>query len=66
MSLVLTFKKNKPLFERIVLKTPAGEKIIIEYLGTSSTCIRVGIDAPKEIKIYREKIDGRSNEDVYT
>jgi sRNA-binding carbon storage regulator CsrA len=66
VSLVLTFKKNKPLFEKIVLKLPSGEKITIEYLGTSSTSVRVGIDAPKEVKIYREKVDGRSNEAVYT
>lgn len=45
--------------ERIFLKTPTGEEIIIMVTGISTKgrgYVKLGITAPKSIKIIREEI----------
>ena len=45
--------------ERIVI----NENIIIEILGIKGNQVRVGIDAPRDIKVHREEIYNRINKE---
>lgn len=57
---------SRKVGEKIVLKMN-GVKVVVEVMQTSRTKIRIGIDAPMDVSIWREelnekkeKIDGDS------
>jgi carbon storage regulator CsrA len=44
--------------ERIVIRTPQGDVVITVVLICNRNRVRVGVDAPKEVKILRsEKLE---------
>lgn len=52
--LVLTRKKN----ETLNITTPQGETIVITVTQTKTSNVRLGVSAPKEMKILRGELHG--------
>lgn len=50
--LVLTRKKN----QSFVILLPSGEQVIVKVCSIDGNETRIGIDAPKHIKIHRSEI----------
>lgn len=44
--------------EEIVIRTPAGEVIVVRVLGVyEGREVRLGISAPREVSIHRREVD---------
>lgn len=42
--------------QSIILEYPNGEKVTIQVLSVNGKQVRIGIDAPKDIKIARSEL----------
>ena len=42
--------------ESIIIETPAGERITVTVLGVKGNQVRIGTDAPDDIRILREEL----------
>jgi len=50
--LILTRNKG----ERIVIEYPNGDRVIVEFQKVKSSKTVLGVDAPDDIKIYRDEL----------
>lgn len=62
MPLMLGFKKNTGINDKIQLRLPNGELITVIYFGCKQNVVTIGVEAPKDVKVFREKADGTTNE----
>ena len=53
--LVLSRKVN----ERIICTAPSGEQVKVMVVGVYGDKVKLGIDAPRDVTIYREEIQRR-------
>ena len=45
--------------ETIIIETPAGERIEVAVLDVKGNQVRIGTNAPADVKILREELVGR-------
>lgn len=57
--LVLTRKFG----EKIVIQYADGKEVIIQYVELKGNSVRLGIDAPQDVKIWREELYHKEMED---
>lgn len=55
---------GRKLNETIVMTTAQGERIVVELLQLRADRIRLGIQAPEEVKILRGEMALREEEEV--
>ena len=58
--LVLSRKTN----ERIVITTPSGDQIVVTLVAIFEAKVRIGFEAGRDVRIFREELLTPQQEDV--
>jgi carbon storage regulator len=57
--LILTRREHEDIILTIDAAIPLGSRIVVTTLGIKGAQVRIGVDAPKEVGVYRAELLAR-------